>query len=133
MGLLKAYYSSEVLKFLRYKKGAVELRDVGALFGSTYKNAAPYDIAENGFKCTGIYPVNRNIFTNNEYTLVPEENDELEDELNEDLQAINTTISPIPIPPTDLNTTSLSSSFILPEQITPIPVLEKKKYSRKET
>lgn len=149
MGPLKAYYSSEVRKFLRDKKRAVELRDVGALFGSAYKNAARYDIAENGFKCTGIYPVNRNIFTDNEYTPTPEENDELQDELNEDQPALTTTtISPIPIPPTDLNATSastttstlpvqippvdsnttlLSSSFILPEQITPIPVLEKKK------
>jgi hypothetical protein len=40
---------------------------IGGLFGAAYSTATSIETAVNGFKKTGIYPVNRNIFANHEF------------------------------------------------------------------
>ena len=60
MNPLKTYYSQECSVYLRNHPGQViTLKKVGGLLGKAYMRAAVPLNATNGFECTGIYPMNR--------------------------------------------------------------------------
>lgn len=42
--------------------------DVAGVMHDAYKKVCNLKIVENGFNCTGIYPLNPNIFTENDFT-----------------------------------------------------------------
>jgi hypothetical protein len=48
----------------------VTVRQVGHLFGKTYRRAATPRNAENGFRDTGIYPFDPNVFAEEEFAAV---------------------------------------------------------------
>ncbi|KAJ8867974.1 hypothetical protein PR048_031783 [Dryococelus australis] len=69
----KAYYSENVRMWLRENQRPVSSYDVIDLFGSTYVNCQTTEIAINGFRCTGLYPVDRNIFQDSDFIAASQE------------------------------------------------------------
>lgn len=63
MAPLSSYYQQEVRQWLATHPGrAVTIQQVAKLYGAAFLKAAGMRTAVNGFKQTGIYPLNRNIF-----------------------------------------------------------------------
>jgi hypothetical protein len=53
----------------------VTIRKVGKLFGNAYLRAATVETAVNGFRKSGIYPLNRNVFRTHGFAIHAEEED----------------------------------------------------------
>lgn len=63
MSPLSSYYTSEVQKWMQQHPGRpVTISQIGKLFGSAYMRAASIQTAVNGFRKTGIQPLNPEIF-----------------------------------------------------------------------
>lgn len=63
MAPLSSYYSQEVQKWLQMHPGrAVTISQIGKLYGSAFMKAACVQTAVNGFRKTGIYPYNPDVF-----------------------------------------------------------------------
>ncbi|KAJ8968230.1 hypothetical protein NQ314_002398 [Rhamnusium bicolor] len=61
---LKAYYESVADSWTTSNPGQVlSIYHVAGLFGTAFAKTATVDIANEGFRTTGIYPLNKNIFT----------------------------------------------------------------------
>ena len=60
----KAAFATASASWMRRNPAArITDYDIAALVSEAFSKAARLDIAQNGFKCTGIYPFNPNIFT----------------------------------------------------------------------
>lgn len=62
MGPFKTAYSEEIRLFQNREQSVITLYDVAALFNAGYTKARPPQHGINGFRTTGIYPLNRDIF-----------------------------------------------------------------------
>ncbi|KAJ8875209.1 hypothetical protein PR048_023104 [Dryococelus australis] len=67
MSPLKAYYSENVRMWLRDNQRPVSTYDVMDLFGRAYVKCQTAENAINVFHCTGLYPVDRNIFQDSDF------------------------------------------------------------------
>lgn len=67
MGPLKVMYSEEIRQWLRHNNRPISAYDVMEMFGKAYIKCQRAEIAINGFRVTGIFPIKRNVFTDNEY------------------------------------------------------------------
>lgn len=65
---LSAFYDAEVSGWLRTNPGrVVSVFQIAKLFGNTFIKAATMSTAINGFRKTGIWPCNPNIFTDADF------------------------------------------------------------------
>jgi len=76
MGPLKTFSCQEIEKWLRSHTGrVVTVYQIGELFGNAYKRATRGEITANGFRATGLFPCNKNIFQLYDFPLSSEHKD----------------------------------------------------------
>lgn len=63
MGPLKSYYSEEIRTWLRINNRAVTQFDLAELLGNALLKCQTTELAVNGFRVTGICPLNKHVFT----------------------------------------------------------------------
>jgi len=74
MGPLKTFSCQEIEKWLCSHPGRVAtVYQIGELFGNAYKRAATGEIAANGFRATGFFPCDKNIFRPYDFPLSSED------------------------------------------------------------
>ena len=88
MGPLKKYMTEEIRKRVRMQTQAVTQYNITELFGQAYIRAQQAELVINGFRGNGIYPVNKNVFQDNDF-------------LDEDLPAVEESSND---PPRDIMT-----------------------------
>jgi len=76
MGPLKTFYCQEIEKWLCSRPGrVVTVYQIGELFGNAYKRATTGEITANGFRATGLFPCDENIFRLYDFPLSSEDKD----------------------------------------------------------
>lgn len=106
----KSAYASACALWIRSNSCArISDFDVAALVNSAFSKAARLDIAQSGFKCSGIYPFNRDIFT--ELDFLPSQMTNVEEDpvLNENLSCNITAV---------ISQLTTSRCDLLPAQVT---------------
>lgn len=70
MSPFKTYYTEEIERWLKHNPGRkVTIYQIGELFGRAFLKAASYQTAVNGFRATGLFPVNRDYFTEADFLI----------------------------------------------------------------
>lgn len=123
MSPFKTFYAQEITSWLKQNPGrVVTVYQIGELFGRAYMRAAVVETAVNGFRKTGLFPVNRNIFREEEFVA-------------ESLNANDLVHEVLPISETDKVSSSVekveateahsltSTKLVLPSDLLPIPKL----------
>lgn len=68
---LSTFYAKETSKWLRIHPGrVVSMFEIFSFFGKAFEQAATISTAKNGFEKTGIWPFNRNLFNDSDFSAV---------------------------------------------------------------
>jgi hypothetical protein len=79
MSPFKTYYAQEITNWLRQNPGrVVTVYQIGELFSKAYMRAATLETAIHGFRKTGLYPCNRDIFRAHDFINKNVEEEQLE-------------------------------------------------------
>lgn len=113
MGALKTFYNEEVRIFMRTEKRMVTDFDICQLLGRAYLKVQSGERAVKGFSATGIYPLRRNIFTDEEFAVEMQKDNP---NISEDIERIEEEHDNFP--------------NVHPSDIVPVPELTKKSGTR---
>nr|XP_049698141.1 jerky protein homolog-like [Helicoverpa armigera] len=92
---LKAYYSQEIETWLRNNPGrTLSNKYVARLFGTAYEKAATMTNSVNGFRKTGLFPCNRHIFADEDFSIFDTEDLEQNIINDENINPENTSCVP---------------------------------------
>jgi hypothetical protein len=147
MAPMMHYYGEETRRWQLQNKSAVAHYEVSELFGNAYVEVQTGKISTSGFSITGLYPLNKNIFEHFDFDAATEEHNfcarallSLKESASQTVSlcdlssevagscALKTTL--YSTPSTSQSTGTMSTGFILPEDISPIPILGNKRSSR---
>lgn len=128
---LKTFYAQAIEDWLHSNPGKVVTNfNVGRLFGVAYNRAATMNNSINGFKKTGLFPLNKNAFGDEDFPIHSHNfvSSEAVDE-------ITPTGSPQPCSSSDnveriKQTTNSNKLLVTPEEINPLPTLAKNDSSK---
>lgn len=67
MGPFKKYFAEEIRQWMRNKVQAATHYDIAEIFGRAYIKSQRADLAINGFRTTGIYPIDRTVFQDHDF------------------------------------------------------------------
>lgn len=145
MGPLKTYYSEEIRMWIRDNNRPLSPYNIVELFGKSYLKVQTGEIAANGFKVTGLWPLNKNVFSDVDFiaaqqnalidgcttNIPPLESRSETGQVLVEIPAPQTTanLQPEPVPSTsELNRSSLG--LVSPYVISPVPEKRRKVSSR---
>ncbi|XP_069693143.1 tigger transposable element-derived protein 1-like [Periplaneta americana] len=122
MSPLKSYYSEEIRTWLRKSDRNLGPFDIVELFGNAYLKSQSGEIAVNGFKVTGIFPPNRNVFSEHDFIAASLGR-------TEDAQQIAQEVGQLPEATEPIAGPSTATVMVSPYDISPVP--PKKKTTRR--
>nr|CAI5859600.1 unnamed protein product [Callosobruchus analis] len=128
MSPLKTYYAQAIETWLRQHSGRVITHyQVGKLFGEAYNQAATVATAANGFRVTGLFPCDRNVFQPHEFISDLENADQCHNSSIIQIPACDgqPLESDEPQPCCSMSNCTSHSSFVLPTDISPLPLTTK--------
>ena len=90
MSPFKTYYAQSIEQWLKHNPGRrVTIYQIGEIFGQAFLKAATYQTAVNGFRATGLFPVNRNYFNEADFLIDSKDMEKTPEALRPSVHLIN--------------------------------------------